>query len=108
MLSRFFALLLLSALAAASSRGEPHNAHIAMMKRNNLDDSTSSSSTLVEHTTLREADEGVVDGECHNLGLHGEKKQRKKIEIILKNCHLGLQVLINKRKRLSVQISQLS
>jgi hypothetical protein len=89
-----FSLLLLLPLLALASRD--NHVDVSILKRNNNvdDDDMTSSSTLPQHTTLREADEGVVDGQCHNLGLHGEikeikmEKKKKKEKIILqKNSH---------------------
>lgn len=51
------------------------------MKRNIADDD--STTTSAQPTTLREADEGVVDGECHNLGLHGKQKFKFKNSFVV-------------------------
>jgi hypothetical protein len=70
-------LLLLSSAWGLTNDIDERIESISLNKRNfdEIDDSTSS---VVQLTTLRDADEGVVNGECHNLGLHGDFKKEKK------------------------------
>jgi hypothetical protein len=69
-------LLLLSSAWGVTEDVDERIESISLNKRNfdEIDDSTSSAPL----TTLRDADEGVVNGECHNLGLHGKSKKKKK------------------------------
>jgi hypothetical protein len=84
MLSRLFFIAGVLALTRAGDEHESRGSHEsldthmnAMMKKRSDDDSDPPSTTsTVPHTTLKEADDGVVDGECHNLGLHGNCEKR--------------------------------